>query len=193
MCTKHHDGNIFQTKKSLKIYVIHKVNFKVKFKISKSLCFKLIVVSGVKPPPFYFTSLFLLKPPFNWKFLNPTFLHLFIYFWYILSGYFANLPLWRFLKILSNLQTIVDMTKEHPFSHPPIPRDLHLYTVQALSDEIHPSASLSVSHDGPGAKITEKMASGPYILKRTGSCFFRTWSQSQNSRGGGGNATLNSF
>ena len=45
--------------------------------------------------------------------------------------------------------------------------------------------SLSVSHDGPGAKITGKMAPGPYILKRTGSCFFRTRSQSQNSSGGG--------
>ena len=43
-------------------------------------------------------------------------------------------------------------------------------------------ASLSISHDGPGAKITEKMAPGPYILKRTGSHFFRTGSHSQNPR-----------
>ena len=49
--------------------------------------------------------------------------------------------------------------------------------------------SLSVSHDGPGAKIIEKMAPGPYIMKRTGSRFPRTGSHSPNQE----NATLNSF
>ena len=43
-------------------------------------------------------------------------------------------------------------------------------------------ASLSVSHDGPGAKTTEKMAPGPYILKRTGGRFFKIGSHSQSSR-----------
>ena len=53
-----------------------------------------------------------------------------------------------------------------------------------ISRRIMILTSLSVSHDASGAKITGKIAPGPYILKRTGSCFFRTGGHSQNSRKG---------